>query len=136
MHIIEVLRKQPKPLRFLMSRILCFLHFNELFTISRPFYKLKFFNTSISKNLWIDNKGRMEDENFLKDYLRRGDFMIDVGANIGTLTLTASSILADNKQQPSIVAIEANQNIYECLVKKYSAESLAECSVPVERSHR
>jgi len=40
--------------------------------------------------LWIDPKGWYEDYEFFTTYLRSGDVVVDVGANIGTLSLCAS----------------------------------------------
>ena len=109
---IRIILKQEYPIRFMISRILCALRLNSLFIIDRGFYKIRFFNTSISKNLWISKKSRIEDEVFLFDYLHDGDNVIDVGANIGNLTICASKLVGSSGK---VFSFEANQYVFHCL---------------------
>jgi FkbM family methyltransferase len=116
-HIIHILKKENNPLRFLLSRILVFIKLNEFFLVTRTGYKPRLFNTSISQRLWVDNDSRIDDEVFLRSYLQRGDFFVDVGANIGNVSLTAATILSSNSQQPSVIAFEPNKKVYTFLCK-------------------
>lgn len=57
---------------------------------------------------------RINEENFFESFLRKGDCVIDVGANIGMLTLKSASIVGENGL---VYAIEAFPQIVNCLKK-------------------
>jgi len=116
-HITHILQKEKRPFRFLLSRLLVFVKLNESFQVTRDGYKLRLFNTSISQRLWVDKASRIDDELFLHSYLRLGDFFVDVGANIGNVSLAAAAILSGNKEQPSIISIEPNKKVYNFLCR-------------------
>ena len=98
----DILKRQPRPLTFFASRILWRTHACGLFTIHKEGYRLKFHPTALSATLWIDPQSRQEDEIFLKRYLRRGDTFVDVGANIGQLTLAAASLVGEKGKVYSV----------------------------------
>lgn len=89
-HYLARLREEEKPVRFLISRLLRKSKFSTLLLINRNGYKLRFHPTALSTTLWLNPGERMEDEDFLTSYLKPGDKFIDIGANIGTLTLTGA----------------------------------------------
>ena len=73
---------------------------------------MKFYPSYLSRILWVDpNHGHSgsEVENFVWKYLRAGDIFIDIGANIGTVTLEASKKIGDNGK---IFSFEANPKIF------------------------
>jgi FkbM family methyltransferase len=57
---------------------------------------------------------RKGDEEFMTSYLRRGDVVVDVGANIGALVLTAAAIVG---QTGLVYGIEAHPRIFGYLKK-------------------
>jgi FkbM family methyltransferase len=58
---------------------------------------LKFFPTALSQNKWINqNFVHAADDPFLQHYIKNGDKIIDVGANIGTVTLLASALIGNS----------------------------------------
>src|SRR5437667_6236072 len=81
------LRRQRKPFRFLASRLLWHSGLCSLFTILCGSYRLRFYPTALSATLWLDPRERCADEGHLRNLLRTDDIVIDVGANIGTMTL-------------------------------------------------
>lgn len=109
-----VLEKQNRPLKFIISRILMELGFSRFLTIYRNGYKIRFFPTTLSAALWINPKERLNDELFLKKYLKAGDNVIDVGSNIGTLTLTAASLVGEKGK---VVSIEPHPRTFGFLSK-------------------
>src|SRR5262249_18542532 len=56
-------------------------------------YRLRFFPTALSCAMWTDPGARRADEAFFRRVLRPGDTVVDVGANVGTLTLTAAALV-------------------------------------------
>jgi len=92
---ISVLRSQKYPLKFLLSRLLWYTGLSRLLTIDCGLYRICFFPTALSATYWIAPDDRQEDGSFFASYLKRGDIVIDVGANIGTYTLIAAAIVGD-----------------------------------------
>ncbi len=85
-----------------------------IFQISRNGYRLHFFPTKLSAILWIDSLERVHDEVFLERLLREGDIFIDVGANIGTHTLKAASLIKSNGR---VYAYEPRPTVFGFLQK-------------------
>lgn len=110
MSLIKTLSEQKYPVRFLLSRILMRTGLCKLFTVQRNGYKIRFNPSGISAQLWVD-PGRMRwEERFLEDYLKLGDRVIDVGANIGTLSLRASTLVG---AEGEVFSFEANPILCE-----------------------
>jgi FkbM family methyltransferase len=86
-HTLAVLRRHPRPIRLVAAHVLQRTGLSRLFTIALDGYSLRFFPTNVSANLWIDPANRFHDLSLFKDYCRRGDFVVDVGANIGEVAI-------------------------------------------------
>ncbi len=97
---------------FILSRILWRTGFSKIFTIKCKLYKLKFFPTSVLAEKWVYPDFGREDEEFLTLFLRSGDTVIDVGANVGTLTLTAATVVGSSGK---VFSIEAHPVIFKYL---------------------
>jgi FkbM family methyltransferase len=89
----RILRGQDKPGRFILSRLLMRSRLSPLMVIHRQGYTLRFYPSSVNAALWVDPSQRCNDENIFRRYLREGDVVVDVGANVGTLSLTAASVV-------------------------------------------
>jgi len=89
-YYFDRLREEKRPFRFLISRLLRKSRLSTLLLIKRNGYTLRFHPTALSTTLWLNPNERMEDEDFITRYLKIGDKFIDIGANIGTLTLTGA----------------------------------------------
>jgi FkbM family methyltransferase len=107
--IFRILGEQPHPARFLMSRILMRAGISERFSIPQNGFRLRFYPTSLSASLWVDPHSRVEDEEFFRRYLRAGDTVVDVGANVGSLTLTAASVVGSAGH---VYAVEAHPRTF------------------------
>ena len=88
--ILDILRKQPKPLRFLAAQALWRSGFCKLCKIRMRGYQLRFFPTNLSNTLWIDRHNRDEDLEFIARALQSGETYVDVGANIGFTAIEGS----------------------------------------------
>jgi hypothetical protein len=79
-HYWGIAREHRFSLRFLASRILKRIPFaHRLIVIDRGRYKLRFYASSLTANLWENPAWESEDENFFERYLKPGDTVIDVG---------------------------------------------------------
>lgn len=54
----------------------------------------------------------MREERFVGSYLKEGDTLVDVGANIGTIALTGAARVGSGGR---VLAIEPHPRIFECL---------------------
>ncbi len=89
-HWVNVVRNHPHPVRLIAARALQFSGLSPLFTIRLDDYRLRFYPTNTSANLWIDPDSRFHDLALFRDYCRPGDTVVDVGANIGEVSIVLS----------------------------------------------
>ncbi len=107
------LRSQPQPLRFLASRLLWRSGLCSILKIPCDSYCLRFYPTAYSATLWLNPNERLRDEAIFRSLLREGDTVVDVGANVGTLTLTASRIVGPTGK---VYSVEAHPRTHKYLV--------------------
>lgn len=112
--IFRAIQQQNNPIKFFLAKILIRLNISKFFTIDRIFYKLKFFPSAYSRALWIDPNFRINEENFFRDYLKSKDVVIDIGANIGTITLTCAAAVG---KFGKVFSFEAHPKIFDFLSK-------------------
>ena len=83
-----------------IGKALIALNISRFFKIERNGYKVRFYPTSMSMYLWeakLRNRTVYEDdEAVFRSFLRSGDIVFDVGANIGILSLAACTIVGQN----------------------------------------
>jgi FkbM family methyltransferase len=113
---------QKRPVRFVASRLLWHSRLSSLLTIRRDRYRLRFYPTAYSATLWLDAQEGIRDEAVFKRFLRPGDIAVDVGANIGSLTLTAASVVGNSGR---VFAVEAHPLIYKYLTGNVRLNRLA-----------
>lgn len=115
------IRSQKKPLRFLLSRALWHSRLCYLFTIKfASGIKIRFFPTAGSSSFWLDPYSCIDEESFITSYLREGDTFIDVGANIGYVTLTAAKKIGNSGK---IISIEPHPRTFIFLNKNIKANA-------------
>jgi FkbM family methyltransferase len=81
---------QRHPLKFMFAVFVMKIGLSKFLKISRKYYTLHFFPTPFSRTLWIEPDYFEEQDNFFNSYVKKNDKIIDVGANIGTITLTCA----------------------------------------------
>lgn len=108
-HWARVIGRHPRPLRLIGARLLQLAGLSPLFTIRLDGYALRFYPTNVSANLWINPDSRFHDLSLFKDYCRPGDVIVDVGANIGEVSIIVSQRVGVNGQ---VVAFEPHPRIY------------------------
>ena len=115
MGIVYKLRKlilHERPVRLIIAKLLYFTKLCSLFTINRGLYRIYYYPTAISIGCFINPAERKEDEDFLKAYLKPGDVVVDVGANIGNITLTSAALVGNSGK---IISIEPHPVIFKYL---------------------
>ena len=105
---------QKKPIKFLIAIFLMKSGLSKFFIIKRKNYKLRFFPTPFSRTLWIEPDYWEDQDEFFISYVKKGDKIIDIGANIGTITLTCSKKTSNEGQ---VYSIEPNPNTFKFLEK-------------------
>jgi FkbM family methyltransferase len=97
----------------------------RFFKIRRGNVMLRFFPTALSASLWIDAKDRQADDLFLQRYLRPGDTVVDIGANIGNLTTMAASVISEKGH---VYAFEPHPRIHGFLETNVQLNGFANVS--------
>jgi len=110
---VKTVFEQEKPLKFLVSRILIRSKLCKLFIIKQKNYNLRFDPVSSSGALWINPNYHRPANVFFSDYLKKGDKVIDIGANIGTVTIEASKKIGDSGK---VYSIEPHPQIYKYFI--------------------
>lgn len=110
---IDILRAEHEPVQFIFSRLLWRSRVCLLLKIRRDGYVIRFSPSSFSATLWLRPDEHRAEERLLAHYLHEGDCVVDVGANIGTVTLTAASRVGP---QGSVYAFEPHPRIFGYLI--------------------
>lgn len=111
-HYLRVLISHPKKTKFLVAYLLAKTHLSPLFLIRRERYVMRFYPTALSRHCWVYADERRAHERLFRAYLRPGDVMVDVGANIGTNTLEAASLVGPGGR---VYAVEAHPRTHRFL---------------------
>lgn len=111
---IKIFKREQKPLKFFLGYFIWKTRLNlfvKLF-IPKDGYLLRFFPSAMSFAYWVYPHCRVEEEKVLTSLLHSNDIVIDVGANVGTLSLLfANKILSEGK----VISIEAHPTIFAFL---------------------
>jgi len=100
-----------------IARLLMKSGMSRFFRIRRDGFVLRFYPSSLSRILWVEqftaeDKYR-DDREFFTRYLSPGDTVVDVGANIGLVSLTLSRLVGE---QGRVYAFEPHPRVYEYLL--------------------
>ena len=99
---VKTIISQEHQLKFLVSKVLIRTKLSTFLIIKYDGYRLRFYPSSASRSLWIDNTERNHVFEFIQDYLQKNDTLIDVGSNIGTISLGSSLIVGSKGKIYSI----------------------------------
>ena len=110
--ILNSTRNRKNPIKFLFATMLMKSGLCKYSIINRGSFKMRFFPSELSRELWMDSSWAIETPNFCKKYLKSGDIVLDVGANIGTVTLQASICV---ESLGRIYSIEPHPQIFKFL---------------------
>jgi FkbM family methyltransferase len=108
----KILRNQQRPVRFVVARLLMSTGLCRFLTIQQAGFRLRFHPANLSSQLWINPTARNEALAFFRAYLKPGDRVVDVGANIGD-TVLASALQVGKTGH--VVGIEAHPRTFSFL---------------------
>jgi FkbM family methyltransferase len=100
-------------MRLIAARLLQVAGLSQLFTIRLDGYALRFYPTNVSANLWINSDSRFHDLSLFKDYCRPGDTVVDVGANIGEVSIILSQHVGGEGQ---VFSFEPQPRVFQYLL--------------------
>jgi FkbM family methyltransferase len=109
---VALIASHPRPVAFIASRILMRSGVCRVLTIPQDGFRLRFYPSSLSAALWVAPQSRQSDAAFFRGYLRPGDVVVDVGANIGSLAIAAALRVGPEGR---VVAVEAHPRTAEFL---------------------
>lgn len=112
--LLARIREEPDKVRFLLSRALWVSGLCRFITFGFPAgYRMRFYPSSMSAGLWRKRNLRADDADFVAAYLQAGETFVDVGANVGQLSLAAATRVTRSGR---VIAIEAHPRICKYLL--------------------
>ncbi len=73
---------------------------------------MKFYPSAILMHYWVNNNDREDDVTILRSLVKPGSIVVDIGANVGTISLPLSYHVTNNGK---VIAIEASPTTYTYL---------------------
>jgi hypothetical protein len=103
------LSQQNHPVRSMLAYVLSKARLSSLIRYRRNGSIFQLRSAGLARILWADPDFVLDGELFLSTVFRPGDTVIDVGANIGVLSLLASRLVGPSGR---VLAIEAHPRTY------------------------
>lgn len=91
--------------RYSIGQLLSYSGVGKYISFKTPYYKLFLTTSPVAMVLFGNPHEEREEERWLDGILREGDVVIDAGANIGTFSLKAATLVKDSGQ---VFAFEAH----------------------------
>jgi len=110
--MVKNVRSNPHPIKFVIGYFLYNSHLCVFLKFRVGNSILRFFPSKLSWLLWTDPTLYDDELDFIKRYLVRGNMVVDIGANIGIITLSVSDIVSNNG---IVYSIEPNPKTFEYL---------------------
>ncbi len=104
--------RQPHPLRSLAADLLARSGGTRIVTFRHAGSRFRLRPAGLSRLLWAEPKRALDGERFVSRFLRLGETMVDVGANIGVHALAASRVVGGRGR---VLAIEAHPETFRAL---------------------
>jgi len=96
--------QQKNPFLYLLGNFMLMTGLNKYKVFPIDSHKIRFSKSAMGLYLFANRNDRKEEREFLKDILRTDDIVVDVGANVGTLSIPAALHCSGGK----VVSIEAH----------------------------
>ena len=113
----EVVQQSKHPFKVILAQLLLKTGLHRYITIPMNGYRINFSRSALAATFFAHSKDRHEDEAFLNSILKPGQVYVDIGANIGTLALAASSLVGESGKVIAVEAHPATFNHLESNVK-------------------
>lgn len=125
-HCVRVLRDSPTPWRFVIGRALVVCGISEHFVIQQSGYRLRFYPSNLSEQLFAKPTLRERALTFFRQYLKPGDTVVDVGANIGDTSIVCAQAVG---RAGSVYAFEPHPTVFSWLVENIRLNDLPNVTV-------
>lgn len=109
---LRILATHPRPFRLVTAKLLTWSRLSPLLTLQLDGYRLRFYPSNATLNLWVSPESRVHGLELFRDYCGSGDVVVDVGANVGEVSLVVSGQVGVNGQ---VFAFEPVPRIYRYL---------------------
>lgn len=108
------MRNAPSIWRFFASKFLLHTRLGPLVVIRRNGYRLRLYPTNLSHAFFLGDRNRQRhaDENFIERIVKPGDFVVDIGANIGSFALQCAHRVGTAGR---VIAVEAHPRTFRYL---------------------
>ena len=124
-YYLNKIKTQKRPIRFLLSRLLWYSRLCRFLKIHLPYgVVIVFYPTSLSAALWENRNDRKFDIDFIYYCLPEEGTFIDVGANIGVLSLIAAKKVGEKGK---VISIEPHPRIFSFLSKNVELNKFNKC---------
>lgn len=120
------LASEPRPARFVISRLLWKSGLCRYFTAERRGYRVRFFPSAVSAFAWVYPSEEPPEERFVASVLAPGDAFVDVGANVGLLSLRAAAVVGPAGR---VISIEAHPRTSDFLRRNVALNGFRQVQV-------
>lgn len=119
----RLVRGHKRPWRFVVARLLMAARISHWITIQQRGFRLRFHRANLASQLWIDPDEREQALRFFRDYLKAGDVVVDVGANIGDTALASAVQVGVTGR---VVALEPHPRVFQYLRENVALNHLGQ----------
>ena len=109
---VNLVLKNKRPIKLIISFVLRKLNLSRFFTIDKCLYKMRYYPSALLMHYWVDKNSRESEAIFLNRLVKIGSTVLDIGANVGTLTLPLSLQVQESGK---VISVEANPTTFSYL---------------------
>ena len=124
-HYLKILQHQKHPTRFIVGKLLCYSKLSSLFIIRQSRFRLRFYPTNLSFTLWLNPTSREEARSLFCAYPQPGDYVVDVGGNVGDVSLCFTTKVG---QQGHVLTIEPHPRTFHYLLGNFKLNCVTNAS--------
>jgi FkbM family methyltransferase len=125
MSVADRIKTHPQPARLVLSRLLWASRLCGLLPLSVELpegIRVRFHPTAMSATMWLDPAFSSVDRALLRAYLQPGDTFVDVGANVGVLSLAAGRRVGSGGL---VLSLEAHPRTYRYLIANIALNGMS-----------
>lgn len=105
----RLIRDHKHPTRFVLAKLLMLTGTCRILTSQQHGYRLRFHRSNVAMYRWIAPLEQNDELEFFRAYLKPGDTVVDVGANIGETVLTESLAVGNSGR---VIAFEPHPRTF------------------------
>lgn len=109
---INIVLQAKKPIKLLLAYFLRKMNISKFFIIDKCLYKMRFYPSAMLMHFWVDKNTREDEAIYLNRLVKLGSTVLDVGANVGTLSIPLSYQVGEDGV---VISVEANPATFSYL---------------------